>query len=512
MKKDHAIRAVSFFVCFLGALIFLSVLWLQDKFGIVSMDAIVFHLNHPLERTPAEYPLSYLKRVVGGLLVSGLWAYGFRLKIFGPRTALRTALWGLPPLLLVGSMFFAVRQFEVIDYLHGRGQKNTFIEEHYLPIRLEELTFPEKKRNVVVLFLESMRSDFASEKLFPKPLIPKLKKIQNENISCDLAAAPGLTWTVASLTGFLFGVPLRLPVRGNHYSRTDDLFLPGALSLLEVFEANGYKVSLIAGSDTNFAGTDNIFLNHLDQAGIYDLRYFEELGETADGPWGLRDRRLYERARELIAQMSREETPFVVIIQSIDTHSEAKAYGDYPQPFGDARDAFVAADHMAADFLQWLTAQDFYSDTTVFIAGDHLYMDDELGPVKVLENSSPFIYNAFLNTVLDGGAQPDHRRAATMLDMGPSLLEAIGVELPRGGYGLGRSIFSRQPTLIEQYSLEELDVLAEGQSLFYEKFFQPPQPFRPAAAPRAGSDVTEDRLGRKDSPAYDEILSPPIID
>ena len=62
-------------------------------------------------------------------------------------------------------------------------------------------------------------------------------------------------------------------------------------------------------------------------------------------------------------------------------------------------------------------------------------------------------------------------REATMLDMGVSLLEAVGVNLPHGAFGLGRSIFSPEPTLVEQLGVEELAKALSGQSEFYNSLF-----------------------------------------
>jgi phosphoglycerol transferase len=171
----------------------------------------------------------------------------------------------------------------------------------------------------------------------------------------------------------------------------------------------------------------------------------------------------------------------------VDTQSPAKAYDDRPRSFGDERDGFVAADHMAAEFLQWLTAQDFYEDTTVFVFGDHLYMDDDLGPVPLAKDRSPSLYNVFLNTVLDEDRKKP-MRTAVMWDMGPSLLQSIGVELPDGRFGLGVSIFQDELTLAERYGAGTLKTFTQGRSLFYEKFFQPPELLADTAA-SAGSSL-----------------------
>ena len=63
-------------------------------------------------------------------------------------------------------------------------------------------------------------------------------------------------------------------------------------------------------------------------------------------------------------------------------------------------------------------------------------------------------------------------REALMIDMGPSLLEAIGIELPQSGMALGRSVFTKDtPTLVEQYGRTQLTENLSGFSEFYNAFF-----------------------------------------
>lgn len=472
MKKIS--NSIPFLLCLLAAILLLSVFWLENKFGIVSIDSILFHLQYPLDKTPISYPLSFLKRILSAFVIAGLWALCFKFKPF-QKPRWRKALLAFPYFFLAGSLIFAANKFELIAYLKTRPVENKILEEHYFTVNNGDIKFPAKKRNVVVIFLESMEMNFADKKMFPVPLIPKLDALRNGNLHCDLRHSSGLTWTVASLTGFIFGLPLRLPIEGNSYNSASNYFLPGAPSILEVFERNGYNVNLISGSDSRFGGVDNIFINHLRSPGVYDSRYFTREGVPAESAWGwgLRDKTLYQQAQALISGFSREEAPFFVLIQSIDTHSEALAYGDYPRPFGDPRDSFIAADHMAAEFLDWLAAQDFYAETTVLIVGDHLYMGTELGTVALEEDRSPLLYNVFLNTVFDGRPEVS-KRAAVMWDMGASLLEAVGAELPEGRFGLGVSIFSDRPTLAERFDAETLASFSRGKSAFYEKFFSPP--------------------------------------
>jgi phosphoglycerol transferase len=303
MKKKIFVKVIAYVVCFLAALLILTTLWMNDKFGMFTIDSILFHLNHPLDKTPAAYPLSYLKRVLIAVLFVSAWACCFRLRLFGESRHLKTALLAFPFFLLPGAILFAAVSFSVPEYLMTRTLENKVIEAYYRQVDIDGIKFPEKKRNVVVLVVESLEMNLNDRNMFPEPLIPGLADFRERGFSCNLNEAPGMNWTVGSFTGLLFGLPLRLPITGNDYRSVDDLFLPGAISLLEIFEANGYSVNLIAGNDTDFAGVNNIFINHLKSPGIYDLDYFKSLGMPEESSWGIRDKHLYEGTRQLITQL-----------------------------------------------------------------------------------------------------------------------------------------------------------------------------------------------------------------
>ena len=304
---------------------------------------------------------------------------------------------------------------------------------------------------------------------------------------------------MASLTGLLFGLPLSTPTQ-NQYKSSDNTFLPGAISLLELFEKNDYAIAFVLSGKVEFSGAKNLFTNHAPSADIRGWEYFESHNIPVRGEWGMRDKDLYGQAQGVLEDLGQKEQPFFMIIQTLDTHSYAISYGDYPKPYRDDRDSFIAADHMALEFLDWLKQQPFYENTTILIQGDHLYMRDKLGTVFLPKHRT--IYNTFVNTPQK--VLPTEREA-TMLDMGVSLLDAIGVKLPKKGFGLGRSIFSPEPTLVEAHGRVGLSERLSGQSEFYNTLFFNREPLKKTSSVMAdGAGVrddagTGDGAGRKDS-------------
>lgn len=475
--RNKTFYSIIFILTFIAALIIASSHWMQSHFGIATVDSILFHIQFPLTKSPSFYTFSFIKRVIYALCIASSYTISsyFLLKYSNwKKFSFKKIYLSVSVICLFLSLAYIIKTYQIIPFLQHASTDNQFIEEHYFIYDMEKVQFPEKKRNVIVLYMESMENTFYDEALFPKPLLEKLQNMQKNNYSCTLTTCCGMEWTVASLTGFLLGVPLKLPIYGNSYDSVDASFLPGAVSLLELFEKNNYNISLIAGSDVSFAGVRNLFTSHCTAPDIYDLLYFQNVPEIAaslsemNTDWGMKDKNLYEQAQKLITQFAHQERPFFTIIQTIDTHNPTIAYEGHPKPYGDARDAFIAADHMAADFLNWLSQQDFYQNTTVIVLGDHQYMNEFLGPVHL--GTKRQLYNMFLNTVIPGDRhRPD--RHATILDMGPSLLQAIGVRAPENRFGLGVSIFSETPTLMERYGITTLSSSLLERSSFYNSFF-----------------------------------------
>lgn len=467
-KKPILTTAILFLLLLISCIILTSTLWLQQKFGNTTIDTIIFHYQNSLVGTPQKYYISYSKRLLLSLLISALLtgvAYFFVIrKGTIPRIK---KLSSLGVVVLLGSISYATVQLDIIPYLTGNIKKNTFIEENYV-VADSTIVFPENKRNVIIIVMESMERTFSDPTIFEKPLTPFLRQLTEENPSCKLRVEKNLAWTTAGLTGLFFGVPLYVPIN-NSYLPEDGSFLPASQSILSLFEENGYDITYIAGSDLKFAAISNLFTTHAKNGTIYEKQHFLDRGGKAPWRWGVRDKDLYAMSKSIITEIASGEKPFLLVFQTIDTHNTAEAFGDYPEPYDDDRDAFVAADYMIAEFLAWLEKQPFYENTSILIVGDHQYMNNTLGTVTLTDKDRT-IYNVFLNTGLPKG-NPVANREAIMVDMGPSLLEVIGVKSPQNAFALGRSIFSTPLTLVEQYGRKQLTENLNGQSDFYNALF-----------------------------------------
>jgi phosphoglycerol transferase len=306
-------------------------------------------------------------------------------------------------------------------------------------------------------------------------LAKNLHNIANNNISFkNQRQIYGATFTIGGLTAQLFGLPLKTAISYNQYGVYSEKFLPSAVSILDILSNNNYNFSVILGSTSLFSGLDNLFMTHTEKTEIYDKntflkskenkKFYDKLG------WGFNDKFVYEQAKIIISELSQAQEPFFAMVMTIDTHTPGKVYGHYPAVFGDARDSFVEADLLAADFLDWLKQQPFYKDTIVVIVGDHEFMSEKVGSSPIPSEMQRTIFNAFINTDLDPSAL-DLNRPCTTLDLAPTILEALGFTLPQRQFGLGTSLFSDQPTLRESYGENFLNEELAKKSPLYDSFY-----------------------------------------
>lgn len=105
---------------------------------------------------------------------------------------------------------FIERKYDVLSFIH-RPDSN-FIENNYVIPKIE---FTEK-RNLVLVFLESMERGYTNENIFGKNLIPDLQRLAQANTTfIGHEESIGSEWTQAAHVNMLMGIPLLLSKNGK---------------------------------------------------------------------------------------------------------------------------------------------------------------------------------------------------------------------------------------------------------------------------------------------------------
>ena len=314
--------------------------------------------------------------------------------------------------------------------------------------------------------------------LYDKSLIPNLERIALDNINFSNTEMIGGSvfinntgWTTAAMIASTSGLPLKV-IDPNNYANYSDS-LPGAYSLGDILENNGYNNYLMIGSDANFGGRKDYFKSHGNYT-IYDYYYAQENGMIEKDYyvwWGDEDIKLFEFEKDKILDASKQNNPFNFTILTADTHFIDGYQDNTCKNIFDINyaNSFYCSDQKVFEFLEWIKEQDFYDNTTIVITGDHLaaqsvYYDNDF--YANLGDYKQTIYNSIINSPIN--PINEKNRIFTSLDFFPTTLASLGVEIEGNKMGLGVNLFSDVQTLAEQIGVENLSREISKKSFFYD--------------------------------------------
>jgi hypothetical protein len=457
----------------IAPLLFFSVQWMFRTWNRLSMDELVFHLQSPLEGTNTEMVQEYLSECLAPALMVFLAVVIVAVVCSKKKWRYRYFSNGivLAVLLLVagGSIYTTVQKLDVDGYMESKGSYSEFIDTYYVDPANVAITFPEQKRNLIYIFLESMETtyaDTASGGAFQENVIPELTEIaqENEDFSGESEelngayAATGATWTMAAMFAQTSGLPLNISIEDNSMD-TQEHFFPGIITLGDILKEEGYSQTLLIGSDATFGGRRLYFTEH----GNYDVvdhPYALQNGLLPAGYhvwWGYEDMHLFKFAKEKLEELSKQDTPFNLTMLTVDTHFEdGYICSECQDTYGDDQYSNVIAcsDRQLGEFIRWIQRQDFYENTTIVLVGDHLTMDKDYCE-DISEGYERKAYVAYINSPFEDSI--DIAREYTTMEHFPTTLAALGVEIEGNRLGLGTNLFSSEQTLTERFGIQQVN-------------------------------------------------------
>ncbi len=126
---------------------------------------------------------------------------------------------------------------------------------------------------------------------------------------------------------------------------------------------------------------------------------------------------------------------------------------------------YATSSKLLNDFITWIKEQDFYKNTTIVILGDHISMQEEYFASRGIEYKNRYMYNCYINPAVE--PIKNEERIYTELDTYPTIIAALGGEIPGNRLGLGVNLFSKQKTLAEKYGVDFLNEEILKKSKFY---------------------------------------------
>lgn len=465
-KKKIFSKVLVFFLTFAISALLFFLFWVLKTWGYLTMDEIVYHFKTTIDGTSKSMIIeAIMYTLVPSTIVVAASASicHFTKKYQAGKLVLL-----LVTVCMIVETIVIWNKWGVSEYLENMNTPSSFIEDEYVNPKDVKITFPEKKRNLIYIYLESMETTYADKEnggSFDVNIIPELTKIaqENEDFSGEDDnlnggyALRGNTWTIGAMFGHTTGLPLSIPIDGNEME-SQRSFFPEITSMGDILADNGYKNVLMIGSDATFGGRRLYFSTHGDYE-ILDYVYAKKSGLIPDDYyvfWGYEDKKLFEYAKDELLNLSNGDEPFNLTLLTVDTHfSDGYICEECSDEFSEQYSNVMAcSSRRISEFLEWLKKQDFYENTTVVLCGDHLTMSSSFND-QIEKDYQRRTYTAFINSAVN--AKNNDKREYSTLDYFPTTIESLGAVIDGHKLGLGTSLFSDKKTLVEEYGIDYLN-------------------------------------------------------
>lgn len=439
--------------------------FLAVNFGYVDVETVLISIS---DNNPADIAEVALKDFAKPLIETTVTT----LLVAGAAWYLMRRLPGFVPVLLLLSVF-AIGASHPVAYLW----RQVFPDPALAMISVTDLiapkvvAAPQKRPNLVIIYLESLERSYRDIPAAQDAFSVFADMEDRGFAAVNIGQIKGTHFSAAGLVASQCGIPL-LP-RGltdpKKIQSAEDVaaheiaqFLPGVDCLGDVLTRQGYEGAYVNGSNADIFAIADFLKGH----GVATIRGLKNEPDYADIPgtntWGVPDTALFKVADEELDRLSAGDNPFFLMVFTASTHGP-EGYLDpgcaYDPPIKPKREDSLmpAAIHctgkLVQDFLAGLDRRGLAENTVVALMSDHLAMPNTM--VKELEGIGDARRNYFV--ILNSPRATDgtrSNRAATMVDIFPTLIEALGFKLKGGMGNLGRSLLSETPTLAESLGLD----------------------------------------------------------
>lgn len=338
-------------------------------------------------------------------------------------------------------------------------------EDLRFPVSSGEMAQP---ADLLMIYLEGTDAQFADPAIWGDAYAP-LSEIAAGGLTFSrVGQMVGTGWSLAGMTATQCGLPILprgLLYRANFHKSPD--FMPMMTCLGDLMAEHGYYSAYVVGGPLEFGGLDLLFRTHGYSEAIGRDELIQRLPRSETNSavigWMLDDQLVFEYSADLHEKMASQPKPFALVIETMGPHGR--------KAFMSRNCAEDGRAQFSTDFDRVLRCT--INDTAAFVA---LARERQAAlrpgrPLLVVLVSDHLNHNAELPTVgpefagfntviLAGAGLPAGQvvsKPGAMIDVYPTILQAMDLSKPPFEAGLGRSLLSDAPTLVETYGLEELE-------------------------------------------------------
>ncbi len=493
------LKGIGFTIAAVASVCFAAASWVYSNYGGITFDQIIVNVLSPTTGTEETLIISIIERGIIKALLSIIFAAWLifpkvNVKFVRPKKNIASVITHfaksvislvLAVSFLIFSLWYGIDRLKLATFTEAFFRNSTYIEDNYIDPSAAKITFPETKRNLIFIYLESMENSYLSKDLggyMDVNLMPELTELAKEGIVFSdrpegQFGGPTLAscsqWSAAGIVNMNSGLPLKFPSDFRKDFGTNGYFMNGAYTLGDILHKEGYNQTVMFGASAFFAGLDVFFKQHGDFK-IFDLRYARNTGLIPKDYkvwWGFEDDKLYEFAKDEITRLYEEGKPFNFMMETADTHfPDGYLTPGAPTPHKSQYANVISySTKQTVEFVRWIQAQPFYENTTIVLIGDHPSMDK-----KFFRNFDSDYKRTTFNLILNPANDLNeldvsrrHNRLWASIDMFPTTLASMGCTIDGNRLGLGTNLFSDEKTLFERDGIEYVNDHLLSNSDFY---------------------------------------------
>ena len=336
-------------------------------------------------------------------------------------------------------------------------------------LRPGDAVAPAQQKNLIVVYLESLEATFEYLPETADGFAP-LRSLRERSFSAsNVRQLEGTRHTIAGIVASQCGVPL-VPYglndigfdhRTKHSLKT---FMPSIVCLGDVLSGDGYAVSYMNGASLDRYSKRGFLTSH-GYARLFGLESVDRATlADRENIFGMGDGLLFEHVAAELEVLRRAERPFLLSVLTVGTHGPGGFLDRDCQradPTANTLATAIRCSGRALERLLDLVERSGLGETTlVAVMSDHLVQNQQLIQAPALSRALGSVRRDRRNLFFIHGLAPGVvTQEAAMIDVYPTLLEALGYQLVNHRANLGVSLLSNKPTLVETYGARGANTL-----------------------------------------------------
>lgn len=443
-----------------------GVVWAFNSFPLGDANTVLLTLQEPFDDFAYSMIRQYLSTTIPQALVISAVLTVFLYLVLNS-TKKRLVPIGIYFTTTVALVIYNLPLSDYYHILNNEPEKNVayskFFVKNYVNPDSVKITPPEQKRNLILIYLESLGVVFSDKEHGGNQdtnLIPELTDLALQNLSFGKnkkhigggTDAVGSSSTFPSFHSRSLGIPNVI-----NYTRTP--ILHHYKSLYKILSENGYHQIFFQGNPGLFKqfqyfATDQKINEVYGTDDMIQRMKLDSADFRKQGWNNVQDKEAFKFANQILDTISE---PFSLTFFTIDTHAPSGLYDpDCIKSADDNDDERLKASLRCVSrevdrFLKNIKSKPFYENTTIVIFGDHHFPGNRLVNGFADERWIDIFMNAPKVPVAEEG------RLFSDIDMFPTLLSSINFDIDGDRLGLGTDLFSDKKTLLERIGLDSLN-------------------------------------------------------